>query len=382
MDNHELAAVFDRIAALLEIKGEVVYKFLAYRRAAENLRSLSEDVQVIAQEGRLKEIPGVGKAIADKIGELLETGELNFLKKLEEEVPPTLLDILEIPDVGPKKAALFWREAGISTVQELSAAAQAGELRGLPGIGAKSEQRLIEGIKALSRRTTRMLLGTAQPIALSWLEWLNAQEGVGKAEIAGSVRRWRETIGDLDLVAASDSPELIMKAFVDHPDVEQVLSHGKGKSSVELKTGLRIQLWIQPIDSFGSLLQYATGSQAHNVRLREHAQKKGFSLSEHGLLDEDGNRFECPTEELVYQKIGLPWIPPELREDRGELQAALSGNLPRLIQLSDLRADLHTHSSWSDGQASIEEMAKAAVRSGLKILAITDHSHGMAIAGD
>lgn len=381
MDNQKLAAVFERIAALLEIKGEVVYKFIAYRRAAENLQSLSEDIRVVAQEGRLKEIPGVGKAIADKIEELLETGELQFLKKLEEEVPPTLLELLEIPDVGPKKVALFWREAGITTLKDLEKAAQAGKLRDLPGIGEKSEQNIIVGIKALARRTTRMLLGAARPIALNWLEWLSAQEGVDKAEIAGSVRRWRETIGDLDLVAASDAPEPIMQAFVSHSDVEQVLSHGKGKSSVELKTGLRIQLWIQPRRSFGSLLQYASGSQAHNVRLREYAQKKGLSLSEHGLLDENGDLLDCPIEELVYRQIGLPWIPPELREDRGELQAGISGNLPKLIQLNDLRADLHTHSSWSDGRASIEEMARAAAQSGLNILAITDHSQSMAIAG-
>lgn len=381
MDNQELAAVFERIAALLEIKGEVVYKFLAYRRAAENLRSLSEDIRAVAREGKLQEIPGVGKAIAEKIEELLETGELQFLKKLEKEVPPTLLELLEVPDLGPKKAALFWREAGITTIQELEKAAKAGKLRNLPGIGEKSEQKILEGIKAVSRRTTRMLLGTARPIALQWLEWLNQQDGVEKAEIAGSVRRWRETIGDLDLVAASDTPEPVMQAFVSHPDVAQVLGHGTGKSSVELKSGLRIQLWIQPARSFGSLLQYATGSQAHNVRLREHAQEKSFSLSEHGLLDKNETLLDCPTEEAVYEQIGLPWIPPELREDRGELQAALSGNLPALVRLSDLRANLHTHSTWSDGKASIEEMARAAVGHGLKTLAITDHSQSMAIAG-
>ncbi len=380
MENQELAAVFERIAALLEIKGEVVYKYLAYRRAAESLRSLSEDIQIVAQEGRLKEIPGVGKAIADKIEELLQTGELQFLRKLEEEVPPSLLDILEIPDVGPKKAALFWHEAGITTIEELAVAAKAGKLRDLPGIGEKSEQKLIEGIEALSRRTKRMLLGTARPIALHWLDWVKAQEGVDKAEIAGSVRRWKETIGDLDLVAASDVPERIMQAFVNHPEVVRVVGHGKSKSSVELKTGLRIQLWIQPNNSFGSLWQYASGSQAHNVRLREYAQRQGLSLSEHGLQAEDGTLLNCSTEELVYQQIGLPWIPPELREDRGEIQAAVSRNLPDLIQLSDLKADLHTHSDWSDGHASIEEMANAAIQKGLKILAVTDHSHGMAIA--
>ena len=380
MENQELAAVFERIAALLEIKGEVVYKYLAYRRAAESLRSLSEDIQIVAQEGRLKEIPGVGKAIADKIEELLQTGELQFLRKLEEEVPPSLLDILEIPDVGPKKAALFWHEAGITTIEELAAAAKAGKLRDLPGIGEKSEQKLIEGIEALSRRTKRMLLGTVRPIALHWLDWVKAQEGVDKAEIAGSVRRWKETIGDLDLVAASDVPERIMQAFVNHPEVVRVVGHGKSKSSVELKTGLRIQLWIQPNSSFGSLWQYASGSQAHNVRLREYAQRQGLSLSEHGLQAEDGTLLNCSTEELVYQQIGLPWIPPELREDRGEIQAAVSRNLPDLIQLSDLKADLHTHSDWSDGHASIEEMANAAIQKGLKILAVTDHSHGMAIA--
>jgi DNA polymerase (family 10) len=381
MNNSEFADIFERIANLLEIKGEVVFKTLAYHKAAENLRSLAEDVNGLANQGRLNDIPGVGKAIAEKIRELIETGHLGFLERLEQEVPPTLLDFLEIPDVGPKKAALFWKQANITTLPELAAAAREGRLRSLPGMGEKSEARILAGIEALSRRSKRMTLGVAWPIAERWLAWLRAQPGVTRAEAAGSLRRWKTTVGDLDLVAACSQPAGLMAAFSTHPDVARVLVSGENKSSVELDNGLNVQLWVQPAGRFGTLLQFASGSKDHNVRLRELAQRKGLSLSEQWIRDADGNETLCATEEEVYAALGLPWIAPELREDRGEVQAALENRLPRLLELKDIQGDLHCHTTWSDGRSSIEEMALAAISRGLKVLAITDHSSGLAIAG-
>ena len=269
MTNEQLAGVFEKIADLLEIKGEIIYKTLAYRKAAESLRNLAEDVNQVHQENRLNEIPGVGKAIAEKISELLNSGKLEFLVKLEQEVPPTLVDLLQVPDVGPKKVNLFWRQAGITDLPQLEAAVRAGKLRGLPGIGEKSEGRILAGIEALSLRSKRMLLGTAWPIAQRWLDFLRTLPEVQRAEAAGSLRRWRSTIGDLDLVVASNQPAVVMEAFIHHPDVLRVAGQGENKSSVELSNGLKIQLWVQPPERFGTLWVYATGSKDHNVRMRE-----------------------------------------------------------------------------------------------------------------
>ncbi len=380
MDNQELAAVFEKIADLMEIKGELIYKTLAYRRAAENLRVSPEEAAALHAQGKLTSIPGVGKAIAEKIAELLDTGRLEFLERLEEEVPPTLLEILEVPDVGPKKAALFWKEAGITTLFELEAAAREGHLRRLPGMGEKSEQRIVEGIDALRRRSKRMPLGVARPIALRWLNWLREQPGLLRADAAGSLRRWRSTIGDLDLVGACEDPVPVMQAFVSHPEVHRVLAQGENKSSVELSNGLNIQLWIQPPERYGSLLQFVTGSKDHNVRLRELAQRKGLSLSERGISDQNDALQPYANEAELYAALGLPWIPPELREDRGEIQAAQEGKLPRLLEVADITAELHSHSTWSDGAFSISEMVKAARQRGLKMLAVTDHTGSLGIA--
>lgn len=380
MTNTELAATFERIADMMEIKGELVFKVLAYRRAAESLRTLAEDVAAVAARGELAQIPGVGKAIAEKIQELLATGRLQFLEKLEEEVPPTLIDLLQVPDIGPKKAALFWKQAGITTLAELEAAARAGKLRDLPGLGEKSEARILAGIEALGRRSSRMLLGTAWPIAQTWLDWLRARPEVLRAEAAGSLRRWKPTVGDFDLVAASLQPAAVMDAFVHHPEVARILGQGENKSSVELHSGVKIQLWIQPPERFGTLWQYASGSKEHNVRLRELAQRKGLSISEQSITDSDGRESLCASEDEVYAAVGLPFIPPELREDRGEIAAAQAGSLPRLIEPADLLADLHSHTIWSDGVHSLREMALAARARGLKVLAVTDHTPGLAVA--
>lgn len=381
MNNVELAQTFEKIADLLEIKGEVIYVTLAYRRAAESLRTLGQEADVYRTSLPLTSIPGVGKAISEKITELLDTGKLGFLEKLEAEVPVSLLEILEVPDVGPKKVALFWKQAGITSLNELEMAAQERQLRSLPGMGEKSEQRILEGIAALRRRSHRMTLGVARPIGLRWIEWLRAQPCVQQAEFAGSLRRWRSTIGDLDLVAACEDSTALMAAFTSHPEVDRVLGQGGNKSSIELKSGLKLQLWIQPAANFGSLLQFVSGSKEHNVHLRELALKQGWSLSERGLTGTDGELVSYPEEELLYQALGLPWIAPELREDRGEIQAGQVGKLPVLLQTAALKAELHSHTTWSDGVSSIREMAQAARLRGLNVLAITDHSASLGIAG-
>ncbi|NLG97727.1 MAG: DNA polymerase/3'-5' exonuclease PolX [Chloroflexi bacterium] len=377
--NAELADIFERIANLLEIKGEVVFKIRAYTRAAESLRVLGEDINTVAAEKRLDKIPGVGKAISEKIQELLDTGSLRFLEKLESEVPPSLLELLEVPDLGPRKASLFWKELGITNLAELEQAAREGKLRGLPGMGQKSEQRIIAGIEALGRRTDRMTLGTAWEHARRWLEWIRSQPGVSRAEVGGSLRRWRETIGDLDIVVARDADSPVMENFIHHDEVARIIAKGENKSSVELKNGVRIQLWAQPPEKFGSLWLYATGSKAHNVRLREMALKKHLSLSDQGMLKEDGELLLFAEEEEIYKVLGLPIMDPEIREDRGEIEAALQKRLPRLITVNDLRAELHAHSTWSDGTASIAEMARAAVAKGYTTLVITDHSASLGI---
>jgi DNA polymerase (family 10) len=380
--NQQLAEKFRLIGDLLEIKGEVIYKILAYRKAADSLTSLGRDVVDVWQAGELTEIPGVGKAIAEKIDELLTTGDLGFLKRLSEEVPLTLADLLQVPGLGAKKVGLFWRELGITTLKELETAARAGQLRELSGMGAKSEEKVIKGIEALKRRSGRTPLGVAWPFAQELLASLRALKVVLVVEAGGSLRRMRATVGDLDLLASATDSAAVMAAFVERPDVVEVISHGPTKSSVEFANGLRAQLWVHPPERYGTALQYATGSKDHNVRLRELALDKGYSLSEHALTRvEDGSELLCPWEEDVYQTLGLPWIPPELREDRGEVRAASLNRLPKLIELSDLRADLHTHSTWSDGKATIREMAWAARSLGLRVLAITDHSQSLGIAG-
>jgi DNA polymerase (family X) len=379
--NQELASIFQKIGSLLEIKGELIYKILAYRKAADSLENLGMDASALRQQGKLTEIPGVGKAIAEKIDELFATGSLDFLVKLEAEVPPTLVDLLQVPDLGPKKIALFWKQLGITDLAGLEAAARAGKLQSLPGMGAKSEQRIIAGLEALSRRTDRMPLGKAWPFAQQTLAVLRAVPGVQAVEAAGSLRRMRSTVGDIDFLASAASSTAVMQAFTGLPDVARVIGQGEVKASLEFSHNLRAQLWVHPPERFGTALQYATGSKDHNVRLRELALKRKLSLSDQAFLRADGSELLCATEEEVYAALGMPWIPPELREDRGEVEAALAGKLPELVQLSDIRAELHCHSTWSDGRLSIKQMAEAALRRGLKVLAITDHSASLGVAG-
>ena len=382
MNNRELSETFTLIANLLEIKGEVIYTTLAYRKAAESLLALAGDVNQLWKDEKLRAIPGVGKSIAEKIDELLRTGKLAFLAKLEKEVPAGLAEWLQVSGLGPKKVSLIWKELGITTLQELAAAAKDGKLRTLPGMGEKSEAQILRGIESLSRRSGRIPIGRAWPLARQIIATLRKLPGVVAAEPAGSLRRMRSTVGDIDILVASRDSAQVMETFTMLPGVMEVRGKGETKSSIEFADGVRAQVWVHPPEKFGTALQYATGSKDHNVQLRQLALDKGLSLSEHSLAKTDGSgEVLCATEAEVYAALGLPWIPPELREGRGEVQAARAGTLPTLIEVKDIRADLHTHSTWSDGKLSMIDMARAAARRGIKVIAFTDHSLSLGMVG-
>ena len=374
MNNTEIADIFDHIANLLEIKGEIIYKILAYRRAAESIRILTSDLSGLSEK-EILDISGIGQAIAQKIKELLSTGKLDFLQKLENEVPSTLIELLNVQDLGPKKAALFWKQAGITSLAELEQAARADKLSSLPGMGVKSQAHILAGIEALKQEKKRLPIDKALTIAEKWLEKLRGLKGLKNVEISGSLRRWKPTIGDLDFVGASDEQAQVMQDFTALNGIKQILSQGNNKTSVVTEEGLNLQLWLQPPERFGSLLQFVTGSKDHNVRLREFSLKQGFSLSERGFVDQELKEKLCPKEADVYQNLGLPYIFPEMREDRGEIQSAIKNELPTLVSIDDICADLHVHTNWSDARASMEDMVQAAIKRGLKVLAITDHSN-------
>lgn len=377
MTNKELADVFLLIANLLEIKGEVIYKTLAYRKASENLANLGRDVNDIWKEGGQKallEIPGVGKAIAEKIDELLSTGKLEFLEKVKKEVPGELASLLSIPDLGPKKVAMFYKELKIKSIDDLKAAAEAGKLADLPGMGEKSQTKILTGIEALGRRSGRLPLGQVLPFAEELLVQIRKVKGVKRAEAAGSLRRMRHTVGDIDILVASTDPAKVIEAFTTAPNVARITGSGTVKSGVEFHNGMRGQIWVHHPTRFGTALQYATGSKEHNVRLREMALDIDLSLSDQSFEREDGSEILCATEEEVYAKLGMDWVPPEIREDSGEIQAALAHKLPKLIEVKNIKAELHSHTTWSDGQLSILEMAQAAKKRGYKVLGVTDHS--------
>jgi DNA polymerase (family 10) len=378
--NDDVATIFAAMADMLAIQGENYHRILSYRRAAENVAALGRPIEEVWQAGELEDIPGIGKTLASKIDELMRTGRVEAYAKLQAQVPAGVVAMLRVPDVGPKRAALFWKELGLTSVEALEAAARDGRLRDLPGMGAKSEQKVLAGIEALKRRTGRTLLGLAWPLAYTLLDALRQVEGVVQAAPAGSLRRMRETVGDLDLLVASANPEPVMARFRELEPVAEVLLSGPTKTSIRTHEGFQVDLRVLDPARWGTALQYFTGSQAHNIRLRGLALDRGFSLSEYSLKREGGTELLCATEDEVYGALGLPLIPPELREDRGEIEAALAGELPDLIQMSDLRGDLQFHTTWSDGQQSLLEMAQAARARGFEYGLVTDHSHSLGVA--
>jgi DNA polymerase (family 10) len=379
MNNQQVAEIFTTLANTLEIQGEVIYKILAYRRAAENIASLSRDINELQREGQLRSIPGVGEAIAEKLDSLLTTGHFDLLDRARAEVPEGVVELLRVQDVGPRKARLFWKELGITSIAELEAAAREGRLRDLSGMGAKSEAKILANIEAFKRRAseTRMPLGVAYPLSRSILEELMQVPNVLRAASAGSLRRMRETIGDLDFLIAADDPQPVMDRFVALSVVADVIARGPTKSSVRLSNGAQADLRVLEPARWGTALQYFTGSQAHNVRLREIAQKQGLSLNEYAITREkDGKEILCAEEAQVYQRLGVPFIPPELREDHGEFDR----EIPRLVEQKDLLGDLQMHTTWSDGKASVEDMARKAQSLGYRYILITDHTQSLGVA--
>lgn len=387
LTNRQLAAIMRSIAVRLEIKGESPFKTRAYRKAAEAIEGLGYDIRRDWEAGTLRQIPGIGQAIASKLDELLRTGRLAFYERLRAEVPDALVTLTEVPEVGPKTARAIYDELGISTLDALEEAARDGLLRRVSGVGPTTEKRILAGIEALRRRGAappRGLLGHILPRAQALLDQLCAEAGsaIVKASIAGSLRRRRATIGNVDLVVAGENPATILATFRSLDAVAEVLRSDETKMSVRLHSGEQADLRVVPPARWGTALQYFTGSQLHNIQLRQLANRQGLGLSEYGLKrGENGEELLIDTEEQVYEMLGLDWIPPEMREGVGEIEAAREHALPMLVTRADLRGDLHMHSTWSDGKATIAEMAAAARSLGYEYIVIADHSQSLGVAG-
>lgn len=381
ISNSELARIFNEIGDMLEILGEVVYKAVAYRRVADAVERYPDDVAALYRRGDPPKLPGAGAALTAKLAELAETGRLEYHERLRTQVPDGLLDILRVPGVGPKTARLLNAELGIDSLDALRAAAETGQLRAVKGLSERTEQNVLEGIGRIERRSTRLLVHDADALVASLVEALRDVRGVRRIEPAGSLRRRLSTIGDLDLLAAVDDPAAVIAALDGLSVVEKVLSAGTDKSSIILRDGPQVDLMVCPPAAWGSHLVHFTGSRDHNIALRGMALDRGWSLSEKGFkVIETGELLLDPEEADVYERLGLPWIPPEIREGDGEITAALAGSLPSLVTLEDVRGDTHTHSNWTDGVDSIETMARAARDLGHEYIVLTDHSPSLGIA--
>jgi DNA polymerase (family X) len=379
--NAEIAAAFDELADLYELDGAVQYRVLAYRTAAKSVRDAPVSVEQLVRDGRVTELAGIGKTLEDKLQTLVETGDTKQAAKLRAQFPAGLIAMMRLPGFGPKRARRLFDELGIDSLEALRKAAEEQQLRGLRGFGAKVEEKLLEQLAAGFDGTPapRVLLSRAQPVAEQVVEALRAVPGAERVEVAGSLRRLADSVKDLDVIATAADPGALVKALTELPLVESVDSSGEAGGRITTFSGMKVDLKVVEPDQFGNVLQHFTGSKDHNVALRESAVKRGLHVSEYGILDDaTGETLRCATEEQVYERLGLEWVPPELREGRGELGAAAKGALPELVELSDLRGDLHSHTTASDGLQDVEEMVAGARELGYEYLAITDHSasHG------
>lgn len=384
MENREIAAVFEEISNLMKITQDDpkwTFKSAAYDRAKRVIESLPEKLEDIARDPsrKLTDIQGIGEDLAKKITELLETGKSKYHREQRAKVPPGLLELLQLQTVGPQKVRLFYKEAGIQSISDLEAAAKAGRLRGLPGMSVKSEENILKALEVYRRAAGRFRLDTAYETAQLLAGYLKEFGGVEDVTPAGSLRRGRETVGDLDLLVTGRDHAAIADHFARFPGIAQLLAKGEDKVSAKLENDLQVDVRLLDRGSYGAALQYFTGSKEHNVELRERAKKRGWKLSEYGLFKEE-KVLASRTEEEVYAKLGLAWIPPELRENLGEIEAAEKGELPRLVDLADIKGDLQMHTTASDGRASVEEMAEAAKKLGYEYILITDHSKAVTIA--
>jgi DNA polymerase (family 10) len=382
--NREVADRLRLIGDLLELEGAVRHRVLAYRRAAARVAATTTSVAEMAVRGRAVDLPDIGTTLQAKIVELVETGDIAALAKLRDRVPPGLAEVARLDGIGPKRAVALWRELGVATVDDLATALAEGRVRDVPGLGAATEARLAAELArhaAAQAGEDRVPIGQALPVAEEIARDLRAAVPGALVEVAGSLRRGRESVHDIDLVAATDRPAELQDALAVHPAVERELSRGEAGSSVATHAGVRLELAVGAPEAFGNLLQHATGSAAHNIRLRELAVRQGLSVSQHGILGPDGRRATHADEAGVYAALGLHPVPPELREDRGEIEAAREGPLPRLVERADLRGDLHAHTRWSDGTRTVAQMVEAARARGYEYLAISDHSQSLAMAG-
>ncbi len=380
ISNKQIAAIFYEVADLLDIKS-VKFKPAAYRRAAHEIETLAEDIALTSERGKLEEIPGVGSNLAGKIREMLETGRLAHLENLKQEIPRGVLELSEIGGIGPKKALILTRELGITDREELDKAARAGKVRGLPGFGEKSEKNILQSIRALKSTGRRFLLGDILPAAEAIRKRLEMLPGIQVISLAGSIRRRKETIGDVDILAASKDPEKLITEFCLLPEIDRILGRGPTKSSIILTSGVQVDLRVVDKDQYWAALVYFTGSKAHNIALRRRALDRNWKLNEYGITSlSDGTMLKAQTEQDLYHMLDLQYIEPELREDRGEIEAAIKGTLPRIVPYGAVKGDLHVHSAWSDGKHSIWELAEGAKVLGYEYIAVCDHAWNPRIA--
>jgi DNA polymerase (family 10) len=386
MKNKEIAELFGEIADILELRGENIFRVNAYRRAAQNIEGLTRGIEELAEEGALHELPGIGKDLEAKIMEYLESGEIDFLNELRKETPRILLDMLRVPGIGPKTAVRLHKELAINSLDELRTAALEHRIQSLPKMKAKTEENILKGIEFLSRAGGRTPIGVALPLAQEIIARLERLGEVKKISAAGSLRRFRETVGDIDILVASRSPEKVIPHFTHLDCVARILAEGTTKGSIVTKEKIQVDLRVVEPQSYGAALNYFTGSKEHNIRLREIAIQKGMKLNEYGIFKkaargkENETRIAGRSEEEVYRTLDLPYIPPEIREDSGEIEAAKAGALPCLVEASDVRGDLHCHSDYSDGAATLAEVAAAGKKKGYQYILITDHSKSLHIA--
>ncbi|NWG03663.1 MAG: DNA polymerase/3'-5' exonuclease PolX [Syntrophaceae bacterium] len=379
MKNKELADLFEKMADILEFKGENPFKISAYRKASRIIGDLTQDIEQIAEQGDLKKVPGIGEGMAQKIGEYLKTGKVSKFEEVRKGIPDELIAIMDIPGMGPKTLSMLHKEKGICNLAQLEKALEDGSLLGLFGIGEKKIENIQRGIQLLKQSQGRMNLGVAFPVAKQIVETLRQKTGSKKIEWAGSLRRMKENIGDIDILATGPNKEKIIQAFTHLPEVKEVLASGETKASVIVEGGTQIDLRVVEEDSYGAALQYFTGSKGHNIHLRGIAKAKGIKINEYGVF-KGKKKIAGKEEKDVYRVLGMDWIEPELREDRGEIEAAQKGRLPPLIQEVEVKGDLHVHSKYSDGTSSIEEIAQAAQKRGYQYVAICDHSKSLKIA--
>ncbi|MBI3576315.1 MAG: DNA polymerase/3'-5' exonuclease PolX [Gammaproteobacteria bacterium] len=378
--NADIAAIFDEIADLLEIQGENPFRIRAYRNAARQLESMGVPAaDMLAKGENLTELPGIGDDLAAKIREIVETGKCRALEKLHQQLPPTLTELLKIPGLGPKRVKTLYQQLKVNTLEQLKRAARDGRIHELPGFGDKTEAAIRDALAAHAEQAPRFKLAVAAQYAEPLVTYLKQSRNVKQVEIAGSYRRCKETVGDLDILATTKGASDVMDRFVKYDEVRDMLAHGETRATVRLKCGLQVDLRVVPTESFGAALQYFTGSKAHNIEIRRLGQERALKINEYGVFKDD-KRIAGGTEESVYRAVGLPWIAPELRENRGEIEAAHKGKLPELVELSDLRGDLHAHTKATDGHHTLKEMAEAAKARGLEYLAITEHSRRLTVA--